>query len=306
MKDYTLPIRLIHILSDGKVYSKIQLSCYMGITCLEVINLIEMLKEWNIHICVLDHEYYRFACAMQLLNERKINQELLGGRLVVIPILNSTNQYLLDAVSGLKSGDVCAAEYQRNGRGRHGAQWFSPFGSNLYFSMYWRLDQSLKAPAIGLSRLISIVIAKVLQQKGASDIRVKWPNDIYLYDRKLAGVLVEIKKNTENALDVVIGAGINISMKKLANSIFIKNSWIDLQETGMSIDKNSLLVSIINTMYIALKKFERQGMTMWYQSTVYMDNYINDLLARIISDDKPNRMINQTTSNQSEKILLFY
>ncbi|VFP80455.1 biotin--[acetyl-CoA-carboxylase] ligase [Candidatus Erwinia haradaeae] len=279
MKDCTLRIKLIKILSDGKVYSKIQLAYYMGISCSEVPYLISMLREWNINICILDNEYYRFACSMQLLNEQKINKELLGARLSVIPVINSTNQYLLDTVSDLKSGDTCAAEYQKNGRGKHGAQWFSPFGSNLYFSMYWRLDQSLMVPTIGLSRLISIVIAKILKQKGVLDIKVKWPNDIYLYDRKLAGILVETKTKTENVLDVVIGAGINLSMKKLANSILIANSWIDLQETGMSIDKNSLLVSILNIMYIALTKFERYGMTIGHESTVYMDNFINDFLA---------------------------
>ncbi|VFP86136.1 biotin--[acetyl-CoA-carboxylase] ligase [Candidatus Erwinia haradaeae] len=291
MKDCTLRIKLIKILSDGKVYSKIQLAYYMGISCSEVLYLIAMLREWNIHICILDNEYYRFACSMQLLNEQKINKELLGGRLAVIPVINSTNQYLLDTVSYLKSGDTCAAEYQKNGRGKHGAQWFSPFGSNLYFSMYWRLDQSLIVPAIGLSRLISIVIAKILQKEGVSDIRVKWPNDIYLHDRKLAGILVEIKTKTENVLDVVIGAGINLSMKKLANSILIKNSWIDLEETGMCIDKNSLLVSILNTMYIALTKFEQYGMTMGYESTMYIDNYINDFLAHIKSDHKPQSIV---------------
>ncbi|VFP87812.1 biotin--[acetyl-CoA-carboxylase] ligase [Candidatus Erwinia haradaeae] len=291
MKDGTLPIKLIKILSDGKVYSKIQLAYYVGISCSEVPYLIAMLREWNIHICILDNEYYRLACSMQLLNEQKINKELLGGCLSVIPVVNSTNQYLLDTVSDLKSGDTCAAEYQKNGRGKHGAQWFSPFGSNLYFSMYWRLDQSSIAPAIGLSRLISIVIAKILRQKGVLDIQVKWPNDIYLYDRKLAGILVEIKTKNENVLDVVIGAGINLSMKKLANSILIADSWIDLQETGISIDKNSLLVSILNTMYIALTKFEQYGMIMGYESVLYMDNYINDFLAHIKSDYKPHNII---------------
>ncbi|VEC85821.1 Biotin-protein ligase / Biotin operon repressor [Raoultella ornithinolytica] len=66
------------------------------------------------------------------------------------------------------------------------AQVVSPFGANLYLSMYWRLEQG-PAAAVGLSLVIGIVIAEVLQSLGADKVRVKWPNDLYLQDRKLSG-----------------------------------------------------------------------------------------------------------------------
>ena len=106
--------------------------------------------------------------------------------MTVLPVIDSTNQYLLDRLDELTSGDACVAEYQQAGRGRRGRKWFSPFGANLYLSMYWRLEQG-PAAAIGLSTVIGIVIAEVLQQFGAEQVRVKWPNDIYLQDRKLSG-----------------------------------------------------------------------------------------------------------------------
>lgn len=87
------------------------------------------------------------------------------GRVTVLPVIDSTNQYLLDRLSELQSGDACVAEYQQAGRGRRGRKWFSPFGSNLYLSMYWRLEQG-PAAAIGLSLVIGIVIAEVLQSLG--------------------------------------------------------------------------------------------------------------------------------------------
>ncbi|RDT55333.1 biotin--[acetyl-CoA-carboxylase] ligase, partial [Klebsiella pneumoniae] len=80
-------------------------------------------------------------------------------------------------------------ENQQAGRGRRGRKWFSPFGANLYLSMYWRLEQG-PAAAIGLSLVIGIVMAEVLHDLGADQVRVKWPNDLYLNDRKLAGILV--------------------------------------------------------------------------------------------------------------------
>ncbi len=64
-------------------------------------------------------------------------------------------------------------------------QWFSPFGANLYMSMYWRLEQG-PAAAMGLSLVVGIVMAEALQSLGAKDVRVKWPNDLYLNDKKLS------------------------------------------------------------------------------------------------------------------------
>lgn len=104
------------------------------------------------------------------------------GHVTVLPVVDSTNQYLLDRITELKSGDACVAEYQQAGRGRRGRQWVSPFGANLYLSMYWRLEQG-PAAAMGLSLVVGIVMAEVLQNLGAEKVRVKWPNDLYLNDK---------------------------------------------------------------------------------------------------------------------------
>ncbi len=124
------------------------------------------------------------------------------------------------------------AEYQQAGRGRRGRKWFSPFGANLYLSMYWRLEQG-PAAAIGLSLVIGIVIAEVLQQLGAEQVRVKWPNDIYLQDRKLSGILVELTGKTGDAAQIVSGAGINLVMRRVESDV-VNQGWISLQEAGWS------------------------------------------------------------------------
>ena len=144
---------------------------------------------------------------IQLLNAEKILSQLDDGSVAVLPVIDSTNQYLLDRIGELKSGDACVAEYQHAGRGRRGRKWFSPFGANLYLSMFWRLEQG-PAAAIGLSLVIGIVMAEVLRKLGADKVRVKWPNDLYLQDRKLAGILVELTGKTGDAAQIVIGAGI--------------------------------------------------------------------------------------------------
>ncbi len=76
-------------------------------------------------------------------------------------------------------------------------------------------------------------MAEVLQRLGAADVRVKWPNDLYLNDRKLAGILVELTGKTGDAAQLVIGAGINLAMRD-TNASAITQGWINLQGSGNS------------------------------------------------------------------------
>ena len=87
--------------------------------------------------------------------------------------------------------------------------------------MFWRLEQG-PAAAIGLSLVIGIVMAEVLRKLGADKVRVKWPNDLYLQDRKLAGILVELTGKTGDAAQIVIGAGINMAIAVLKRVSLIR------------------------------------------------------------------------------------
>lgn len=282
MKDNTVPLTLIGILADGEFHSGEQLGEQLGMSRAAINKHIQTLKEWGINVFTVTGKGYSLPAAMQLLNEQAINARLDNGRLAVIPVIDSTNQYLLDRMDTLQSGDACVAEYQQAGRGRRGRQWFSPFGSNLYLSMYWRLEQG-PAAAMGLSLIIGIVLAEALQEQGAPDIRVKWPNDIYLDDRKLAGILVELTGKTGDAAQIVIGAGINLAMRAPAADV-INQGWINLQEAGVSVDRNALSALIVNKMRTALVEFEQEGLAPFIERWARLDNFINRPVKLLIGD----------------------
>lgn len=282
MKDNTVPLTLIGILADGEFHSGEQLGEQLGMSRAAINKHIQTLKDWGIDVFTVTGKGYSLPAAMQLLNEQAINARLDNGRLAVIPVIDSTNQYLLDRMDRLQSGDACVAEYQQAGRGRRGRQWFSPFGSNLYLSMYWRLEQG-PAAAMGLSLVIGIVLAEALQEQGAPDIRVKWPNDIYLDDRKLAGILVELTGKTGDAAQIVIGAGINLAMRAPAADV-INQGWINLQEAGVSVDRNALSALIVNKMRTALVEFEQEGLAPFIERWARLDNFINRPVKLLIGD----------------------
>ncbi len=95
------------------------------------------------------------------------------------------------------------------------------FWRKLIFVDVLRLEQG-PAAAIGLSLVIGIVMAEVLRKLVADKVRVKWPNDLYLQDRKLAGILVELTGKTGDAAQIVIGAGINMAMRRVERVSLIR------------------------------------------------------------------------------------
>ncbi|TMP82113.1 biotin--[acetyl-CoA-carboxylase] ligase, partial [Pseudoalteromonas ruthenica] len=116
----------------------------------------------------------------------------------------------------LVSGQVLVAEMQQAGRGRRGRVWQSPFGANLYYSYYWKLEEGLQA-AMGVSIAVGLAVYDAIEALYGLSAALKWPNDIYLHGRKLAGVLVELEGQVEGPCHLVIGIGINLQMPETAS-----------------------------------------------------------------------------------------
>lgn len=282
MRDNTVPLTLISILADGEFHSGEHLGEKLGMSRAAINKHIQTLRDWGIDVFTVPGKGYSLPEPIQLLDEAFILSQINEGTVKVLPVIDSTNQYLLERLDTLKSGDACIAEYQQAGRGRRGRQWFSPFGTNLYLSMYWRLEQG-PAAAIGLSLVIGIVIAEALQHLGARDVRVKWPNDLYLNDRKLAGILVELTGKTGDAAQIVMGAGINLAMKSVVSEV-VNQGWINLQQVGLDINRNQLAVLLIKELRQALIHFEREGLAPFLSRWQKLDNYINRPVKLIIGE----------------------
>ncbi|WP_339058338.1 bifunctional biotin--[acetyl-CoA-carboxylase] ligase/biotin operon repressor BirA [Candidatus Regiella endosymbiont of Tuberolachnus salignus] len=224
-----------------------------------------------------------------------------SGNIEVLSIIDSTNQYLLERMNELQSGDACVAEYQYSGRGRRGRQWVSPFGSNIYFSMFWRLEQGPES-VMGLSLVIGTAIAEVLKQMGVEDIRVKWPNDLYLHGKKLAGILVELTGKMGDAVQLVMGVGINILMPITAQKESINQDWTTLQEAGITIDRNELTAELFATLKRDMMQFEKEGLTAFIDRWRQLDNYC-DCPVKLIVGKKEIRGIARGIDSQGALLL---
>ncbi|MGQ8819588.1 bifunctional biotin--[acetyl-CoA-carboxylase] ligase/biotin operon repressor BirA [Serratia sp. NA_13] len=284
MKDTKVPLKLISILADGDFHSGEHLGELLGMSRAAINKHIQTIREWGLDVFTVPGKGYSLPSPIQLLDVERILNQLVDKRVTVLPVVDSTNQYLLDRITELQSGDACIAEYQQAGRGRRGRQWISPFGANLYLSMFWRLDQG-PAAAMGLSLVIGIVMAEVLKDLGAQDVRVKWPNDLYLNDRKLAGILVELTGKTGDAAQLVIGAGINLAMRE-TNANTINQGWINLQEAGINIDRNELVATLLNELRQSLPQFEIDGLAPFIARWRALDNFIDRPVKLLIGEQQ--------------------
>ena len=113
MKDNTIPLTLIGILADGEFHSGEQLGEQLGMSRAAINKHIQTLRDWGVDVFTVPGKGYSLPEPIQLLNEEIIRSQIGHGNVAVLPVIDSTNQYLLDRLSELKSGDACVAESNR-------------------------------------------------------------------------------------------------------------------------------------------------------------------------------------------------
>ncbi|WP_272679115.1 bifunctional biotin--[acetyl-CoA-carboxylase] ligase/biotin operon repressor BirA [Providencia sp. PROV019] len=286
MKETNIPLQLIDILADAQVHSGEQLGEQLGMTRSAINKHIKALRSWGLNIETIAGKGYKLPYQINLLSKEAIKKQVDGVNIIVEPVIDSTNQYMLERINSLKSGDTCLAEYQSAGRGRRGRQWISPFGCNLYLSMYWKLDQG-PAAAVGLSLVVGIVIAEALNKISQDKVKVKWPNDLYMNDKKLAGILVELTGKTGDAAHIIIGIGINIGMNKnnIEDANTITQEWSSLRDEVENIERNELSANIIKSLRKSLVIFEREGLKPFLERWFKLDNFLNRPVKLLIGND---------------------
>ncbi len=133
----------------------------------------------------------------------------LGARGRVKTVTDSTMDDAWQALEdGADHGFVVVADHQRSGRGSHGRTWASPPGVDLYLSAVARIPHP--RPTMTLATALAVVDVVRGAIGTTADVCVKWPNDVLVDDRKIAGILCESRSRGER-FDAVIGVGLNVN-----------------------------------------------------------------------------------------------
>lgn len=213
---------------------------------------IRTLRDEGFVIESVTNKGYRLVQIANALDQDQVTSGLttrLIGRkdVVILKQTESTNLYAkLLASQGAPDGTIVIADRQTMGKGRLGRVWCSPPHGGIYLSMILRPGISPdKAPRITLMTAVSL--AESLLALAPIPLRIKWPNDIMVKDRKLAGILTEIAFEMDRIEYVIVGVGINVNSAKEdfdEDSRGIATSVV--METGHHLDRNRLVSAFLN------------------------------------------------------------
>ena len=184
-------------------------------------------------------------------------------RIEVEPEIDSTNAALKRrAVSEDIHGLALFAEAQTAGRGRLGRPWVSPPKSNIYMSLGWRTDLEPLELA-GLSLAVGCAIAEGLEGDLALDLKLKWPNDLYLGGKKCGGVLIDLVQSANQDWIIVVGVGLNVAMSE-SGGTDIDQPWTDLgSHTDIPVVRNELAGRLLEALVPLLSSWQVGAFSQW-------------------------------------------
>lgn len=253
-------LTLLKLLKDGNFHSGQALGHALGVSRSAVWKQLQQLEaELSLEIHKVRGRGYRLADPISLLDRDEI---AIAGSSPAWPILtfdsiDSTNAEALRAIErGHEMPVLVLAERQTAGRGRRGRKWVSPFAENIYYSLVLRVEGGMRQLE-GLSLLVGLAVMQTLRGVGVENAGLKWPNDILVGQRKIAGVLLELVGDPADVCHVVIGIGINVNMQAASE---VDQLWTSVRlETGVLSDRNDLISRLNSTLERYLSIHQQSG-----------------------------------------------
>jgi BirA family transcriptional regulator, biotin operon repressor / biotin---[acetyl-CoA-carboxylase] ligase len=282
----TLTFPILHQLADGRFHSGEALAKQFGVTRATIWNAVQHAQTIGIAVFSVRGKGYKLPYAIALLNKEKVLQAIGIERewfhLDVLDEVVSTNTYLMKAAAnGAPHVSCVAAHIQTGGRGRRGRTWVSHLGASLTFSLLWRFDCGAAALS-GLSLAVGVALIRALRELDIDTAQLKWPNDVLVENKKLAGILIDLQGDMDGPSAAVIGVGINVDLPKQVLER-IDQPAIDIKQVSLAnIDQSHLLGTVLKHLAELLRHFEQYGFVglrdEWLQYHAYHNKSVRMLL----------------------------
>jgi BirA family transcriptional regulator, biotin operon repressor / biotin---[acetyl-CoA-carboxylase] ligase len=259
MSNLTFPI--LNLLADGQFHSGEALAQRFKVTRATIWNAIQHAESLGVEVFSVRGRGYKLPQAIELLDKNlvlnAIGEQRAWFNLQILDEVASTNTYLMQQ-KGIAHATCVAAHIQTQGKGRRGRTWVSQLGASLTFSLLWRF-QCGAAALSGLSLAVGVALIRALSTLGVNQAQLKWPNDVLVDSKKLAGILIELQGDLEGPSAAVIGVGVNLNLPKTVLES-IDQSAIDLNNVSAKpINQSELLGVILKHLADVLSGFETHG-----------------------------------------------
>jgi BirA family biotin operon repressor/biotin-[acetyl-CoA-carboxylase] ligase len=285
--------RLLTLLADGGFYSGEKLAKRLRISRGGIWKCIRALRALGIDVESVPRQGYRLPRAVDLLDKAAILQAMPAAarehieQLDVLLTVDSTNRYIGDCPD-TEPGQVqvCVAELQNAGRGRRGRSWLAPFGTGICMSLRW---QFAEAPPTfsALSLAVGVATVNAFRRLGIEGVGLKWPNDLIWQNRKLGGILIEMRGESAGPASVVIGIGINMQMPgavriRLAEQQAVLIADVHEIMRGRTPPRNVVIGAIVDEVVTMLATFTQRGFEPFAEEWRRLDT-LADAQVKIIS-----------------------
>jgi BirA family transcriptional regulator, biotin operon repressor / biotin---[acetyl-CoA-carboxylase] ligase len=261
---------------------------------------------------------YRLIRSPDLLTPSEIKPLLktkwMGKGIHHFQTITSTNTeaYQL-ALRGAPEGEIVIAESQEKGRGRLGRHWVSPPFVNLYLSVILRPDIPPSQASL-ITLMAAVAVAEGIERFSGLHPVIKWPNDILLKNRKLAGLLNEIHSETDRIHFVILGIGVNLNMDKKLLAKEIRNVATSLKmETGKTVSRKEFVPCLLEALEKWYTLFLREGgkpvLDAWRErarirgKAVKVTSFGETLFGRAVDVDSEGRLILETEKGERKNIV---
>lgn len=188
----------------------------------------------------------------------RLKARVIGSEILVFDETSSTNDVVqhLAGPEG-REGLTVFAESQTRGRGRHGRVWASPRAKGLWFSVLLR-PQLPPGAVTRITVAASVAVARAVRKSSGVDARIKWPNDVTVSGKKLAGILTEMRGEADEISLAILGIGIDVNCRREDFPSEIAGAATSLQiETGQPQDRVALATEVLS----ALDDYYRMALT---------------------------------------------
>lgn len=235
----------------------------LGISRAAVAKTVSSLRAQGLEISAAPRRGYRLVSEPPLVLPAMVEARLKFGSLG-LPLhhfqeIDSTNlEARRRAEAGAPHGTCLVAEHQTAGRGRLDRRWQAPQGRALLFSIILRPTLGLRR-VFALNNLISLAVCRALEKHGGVDAAIKWPNDVYLEGKKLAGVLTEFTSRAEAVEYAVVGVGLNVNQEPAWLAQLDQPAMSLLAATGHAWERATLLAQILEEMTALYDHFMAGG-----------------------------------------------
>ncbi len=258
---HKLTFPLLKLLSDGQFHSGEVLAQQFKVTRATIWNALKHAESLGVTVFSVRGRGYKLPQAIEFLDQKlvlsAIGEQREWFNLIVLDEVTSTNTYLMQQ-KNVPHATCVAAHIQTKGKGRRGRTWVSQLGASLTFSLIWRF-QCGAAALSGLSLAVGVALMRALKSLGIYQAQLKWPNDVLIDGKKLAGILIELQGDLDGPSTAVIGVGINLNLPKALIEA-IDQPVIDLNKVGGElINQSKLLGVLLKHLAEVLSRFEQLG-----------------------------------------------